>query len=559
MIFDKAISGSGRFSRYQNLVRSRLCRAPSIRTRLVAIVLATGLIAFALIGGIALIRLDLGLKVQADAFGSWSEQQLADRLDGEAQLARARLEVLGAEMSQYLRQVAQRSDVAKAVASANDITIRELLIQVLTTSDIRGLIAVDEAGRVIGANAPPDLLAVNANIQALIGNDLRRVLKDNNRSRPHGYEAVGELPPALLATLNWAARLPIAHISLEPVFDEFGELIGALVAIRPLAKVEPTLEHFSTLSNAGVVVLQGGEIVSAAGPANVKFAAVEPGAHALARSSDKAHVARCAEYEGSLKVCTFTDASVLRSTRDRVFKIGAEQTQFLMRQFLISAAATLGFLVVAILFGVRHAMRGLSTLASAANAVAGGDVNVPFKAQGVGEVYSLSVAFEQMLANLRASMKKISELAFFDTVTGLSNREKIRTDAVEIIRRSKCGTLFFIDLDGFKAINDTFGHRTGDLLLKNVAGRLTESLAKKMNGIPGPRPTIGRVGGDEFVVLAPGVEDETTISDIAKYLIQVLRAAAEILSPSTPRRLGNPPRSEFSWKVNSGTPSVATD
>ncbi len=453
-------------------------RSPSIGTRLVSIVLATGLIAFAAIGSIALIRLDLGLKVQADAFGGWSERQLSDRLDGEAQLARARLEVLGAETSQYLRQVAERSDVAKAVASANDITIRELLVQVLKTSDIRALIAFDEGGRVIGANAPPDLLAVNAQIQPLIGDGLRRILKNNSRSRPQGYLSVDSLPSGLLTTLKWSTGLTIAYTAIEPVFDEFGELIGALLAIRPLAKAEPTLEHFSALSNAGVVLLQGGEIVSAAGPQGVKFAVADSHEHVLARSDDNAHVARCAGYEQSLKICTFTDASVLTATRDKIFKIGAEQTQSLMRQFLISAAATLVLLVIAILFGVRRAIRGLSTLASAAKAVAAGDVDVPFNAQGVGEVYSLSVAFEQMLGNLRASMKKISQLAFFDTVTGLSNREKIKNDAAEIMRGSTCGTLLFIDLDGFKSINDTFGHRTGDLLLKKVAGRLSELTAK---------------------------------------------------------------------------------
>src|SRR5258708_22369291 len=133
----------------------------SIAMRLVAVVLATGVLGLGLIGGLTALRLQQQLRQQAAALGELSEDQLAHRLDGEAQLARARIEVLGAETASRLRQIAQRADVAKVVASNNDVTIRELLSIVASTSAFERLIALDEPGRVIAANPPLYLLPLN--------------------------------------------------------------------------------------------------------------------------------------------------------------------------------------------------------------------------------------------------------------------------------------------------------------------------------------------------------------------------------------------------------------
>ncbi len=501
----------------------------SIGMRLVTVVLATGMLAFAMIGGLTILRLDLGLKEQADALGNLSEKQIAHRLDGEAQLARARIEALGAETSLRLRQIAQRSDIDKAVASRNDITIRELLAVVSKTSGFDILIAFDEEGRIIGANIGQDLLELNAQVQAsYIASAMPGILKANSRAQPHSYEGIHELKPEFLRLFRLPLRLTIAHEAMEPVFDDFGELIGGLAAFRVLAQTEKTLENFSTLSNAGVVIVRDGEVVSAAGPQGVTFSQNKTDDFGLLQSDDGAHVARCAAYGTTLKVCTFTDASVVTATRDQMFRIGAEQTRSLMGQFLIFAALTLVMLVFALLLGVRHSTQGLSTLASAAKAIASGNMDAPFQATGVGEVYGLSLAFERMLAALRSSMGTIRQLAFYDTVTGLPNREKIRSDAPKIIEESKCGAFLFLDLDGFKSINDTFGHKAGDILLKKVSERLIEFFSEDMGGEGNGEVTIARVGGDEFAAMLPNVESESAARKIAKHLIDVLRFPFEV-------------------------------
>jgi diguanylate cyclase (GGDEF)-like protein len=78
-------------------------------------------------------------------------------------------------------------------------------------------------------------------------------------------------------------------------------------------------------------------------------------------------------------------------------------------------------------------------------------------------------------------------------------------------RRRGCA-LMMIDLDRFKQVNDTLGHPVGDKLLKKVAGRLTKVL--------GEDGQVGRLGGDEFEAILPGIEEEGRLSELARRLIE---------------------------------------
>jgi diguanylate cyclase (GGDEF)-like protein len=405
-----------------------------------------------------------------------------------------------------------------------------LLAAVATTSDMQRLIAFDKDGIPIGVNEAGDLLEIGAQFyESDLAQDLLPILKENSRGRPRGHQSTNTMSPGLLAALHMPARLTIAHEAFEPVFDDFGEIIGALGGFRALGSTERTLENFSSLTNAGVAIVHGREVVSAAGP-KATFETMAVDDNGLVSSDDGAHVARCVNYDNPLKVCAFTDASIVTATRDQMFRIGATETRSLMRQFLVVAALTLLMLVVSLLVGVRYSTFGLSTLAAAARAVADGNLDKPFKPVGVGEIFTLGLAFEQMLEHLRANMGQIRQLAFFDGVTGLPNREKIRIDAKTIFDQAKTGALCFLDLDGFKSINDTYGHKTGDLLLRKVAERLSAFFDGR-NDADGERskpPTLARIGGDEFVMIIPGEQDRAAIGLLLKDLLAHLGAPFEL-------------------------------
>ncbi len=97
--------------------------------------------------------------------------------------------------------------------------------------------------------------------------------------------------------------------------------------------------------------------------------------------------------------------------------------------------------------------------------------------------------------------EKINELAFFDQLTGLPNRtlllDRLKQAITASSRSGSFGALLLIDLDNFKALNDSLGHDMGDLLLKQVAQRLIMCVREG--------DTVARLGGDEFVLVLPGL------------------------------------------------------
>ena len=115
------------------------------------------------------------------------------------------------------------------------------------------------------------------------------------------------------------------------------------------------------------------------------------------------------------------------------------------------------------------------------------------------------------------------ELAYRDALTGLPNRASL-ADRLELelahARRQKRGlALLFLDLDGFKAINDTRGHAAGDALLVGAAQHLTHALREG--------DTVARLGGDEFTAILPGIEDEQAARIVGEKLLRALERPIE--------------------------------
>ena len=126
--------------------------------------------------------------------------------------------------------------------------------------------------------------------------------------------------------------------------------------------------------------------------------------------------------------------------------------------------------------------------------------------------------FASDLTKMRQSEVELDRLARQDSLTGLANREALRRaldDAlVGAVRRKHRCSVFLLDLDRFKAVNDTLGHPAGDTLLRLVSLRLSDEV--------GDLGQVGRLGGDEFQVVLPSTSSKDELSKLAQNIIDSL-------------------------------------
>lgn len=198
---------------------------------------------------------------------------------------------------------------------------------------------------------------------------------------------------------------------------------------------------------------------------------------------------------------------VARMPTEEVFRpIGA------VRNFMFKASAVFLIVILAILLiALPHILRPLTDAAHAIRAMADGETRLaPLPLVRDDEVGKLVSGFNFLVEKLRqeetareASEAKLKFMAHHDSLTGLYNRAMLEEHLEKALTRTERDgsqiALLFCDLDGFKAINDQYGHDLGDAVLRQVARRLAE----------GRRRTdiVARLGGDEFVILLTGMDD----------------------------------------------------
>lgn len=122
------------------------------------------------------------------------------------------------------------------------------------------------------------------------------------------------------------------------------------------------------------------------------------------------------------------------------------------------------------------------------------------------------------LTQLKAAQSELHRLAFYDPLTGLANRQLFRDRLSNVVRRARRSgepaALMFLDLDGFKRINDTLGHDAGDELLRQVA--------QWLEGCVREEDSVARLGGDEFVVLLSQISGSGAAAKVAEAILHRL-------------------------------------
>ena len=144
--------------------------------------------------------------------------------------------------------------------------------------------------------------------------------------------------------------------------------------------------------------------------------------------------------------------------------------------------------------------------------------------QSMLEAHGSNEALRQEMDKRAQMQSRLAYLASHDALTGLANRallrDRLRREMEQARRRATVLALLYLDLDDFKAVNDTLGHATGDALLKEVARRLSELVRGG--------EIVARMGGDEFAILQAGLADAEGSQALAERVIAALGHPIEV-------------------------------
>uniref|UniRef100_Q07KB0 Diguanylate cyclase/phosphodiesterase n=1 Tax=Rhodopseudomonas palustris (strain BisA53) TaxID=316055 RepID=Q07KB0_RHOP5 len=180
--------------------------------------------------------------------------------------------------------------------------------------------------------------------------------------------------------------------------------------------------------------------------------------------------------------------------------------------------------------------QNIKALRDGTEAIAAGDFDAPINVECACEVGVLADSFHKLVSRLNANLRRINMLAHSDALTGLPNRAVMTHMLESLVATGMPGTAIFIDLQGFKKINDAFGYRVGDQLLQDVGRRIAKvgfdreieqfdwgvsSFGEFERRAP-QDITLARFAADQFVALLPGVVDADHCERHAKAVLQAL-------------------------------------
>lgn len=199
--------------------------------------------------------------------------------------------------------------------------------------------------------------------------------------------------------------------------------------------------------------------------------------------------------------------------------------------FVLLPAAALILVLTAFVFYLKVAalvIKPIDELIGATREIASGDYQPTIEISSTDELGELADAFRAMGSQLESSNQQIAQLAYFDPLTQLPNRNTLKVMLGSIIeqarRNDSCLAVLFIDLDDFKKVNDRLGHQAGDELLVQVGERLQKCLRTGDVLVGGesddvPDQVISRRGGDEFNAILNNVHNGREAALVAERLI----------------------------------------
>ncbi len=189
-------------------------------------------------------------------------------------------------------------------------------------------------------------------------------------------------------------------------------------------------------------------------------------------------------------------------------------------EWMLFGMALAGLLLAALasVITAKRIAQPLRQLAGVAEKLEQGDYSGEIDCRSKDEIGALSTAFVAMRDGIARREQEISRLAYWDSLTGLPNRVRFTIELNAALASGEAGCIVMMDLDRFKNVNDVLGHSVGDLLLQQLAARLT--------GIMPAGAVVARFGGDEFAIFLA----KASLEDGCALAQQVLAALEQPLT-----------------------------
>ncbi len=215
-------------------------------------------------------------------------------------------------------------------------------------------------------------------------------------------------------------------------------------------------------------------------------------------------------------------------TRIDGFAAGARSIEIVA---LVAAAVAL-YLFIGFYLSVATPVR---RLVGVLRAVSAGELSSRVEVGTRDELDFVGRALNDTLATTQAATERLAHQAAHDTLTGLPNRAAVLARIAAELADARAGrplpAVLFVDLDGFKVVNDSMGHEAGDVLLCGVAARLRQAVRDT--------DVVGRLAGDEFVVVAPRTPDRAGAVEVARRVLAGLEEPLAVPGGGGARRLVN--------------------
>ena len=376
----------------------------SLSVRFIVIAVVAVALSFSVFILLVYNRLEYSLSTQSQALEEISTNNLGDILTSDLSLAGARLDSLFADTTRRVQAIAARSDTTELVLSRNVVAISEVLHEAAENADVDSIVVVDPEFNVIGGSSDlMDLVAAsNVLAEASICDDLIGVLETLDHTA--GMSRV--LPASALAPFSHPPVAPLAQfIIVEPLKDDFGEVMGALIAQRWLRPNEGVITEFSEITDTGLALFAGSDVVASAGTAFVKDLG---SVRRVSEANDKDEfLSRCGPVLSVLELCVLMPKETLYEAQRQLTEIGSTEGLKLVRWLGIVGIGSSILLIVLLMLTARSITRPLRRLTDAVGAIAGGNYDVAV--EGIERQDEVG-AIARAVGLLKRSVKEIDSL-----------------------------------------------------------------------------------------------------------------------------------------------------